>query len=94
MNYKYKKAGVNRRPIKGIARRSMLFMHRWLTFLLGIVLILVAGSGALLVYQHLIDHMLNKDRYPVTTGDLGWEQIKLNVEEAYPDKHLLLIWRP
>ena len=72
----------------------MLFAHRWLTFLLGVVLFLVAGSGAALVYQHEIDYMLNEDRYPVTSEDIGWQQIKQIVEEEYPDQALTLLWWP
>lgn len=94
MTKKKKKLSRNRRPIKGLVRRSILFMHRWLTFLMGIVLFLVAGSGAALVYQHEIDYMINEDRYPVTSGDIGWQQIKENIQEAYPDKHLYLLWWP
>jgi uncharacterized iron-regulated membrane protein len=72
----------------------MLFAHRWLTFLLGVVLVLVAGSGALLVYQHDIDDYLNEGRYEVTPGDVGWRTVKENVEGYYPDMHLGILWWP
>jgi len=69
-------------------------VHRWLTFLLGVVLALVAGSGALLVYQYEIDYALNGDRYEPTPGDVGWREVQRVVEEGYPEAHLDLIWWP
>jgi uncharacterized iron-regulated membrane protein len=72
----------------------MLVTHRWLTFLLGVVLVLVAGSGALLVYQHDIADYLNEGRYEVTPGDVGWRTVKKNVEGHYPDMHLGILWWP
>jgi len=75
-------------------RRALIFVHRWLTFLLGGILALVAGSGALLVYQHEIDHALNGDRYDPTPGDVGWREVRRVVERRYPEARLDLIWWP
>jgi len=82
------------KPPKRRVYSTVLFMHRWLSLVLGLVLVLVAGSGALLVYQHEIDYALNKDRYQPTPGDVGWKNVKQTVEEAHPGKHLKTLWWP
>jgi len=79
---------------KSPLRRVLLAVHRWLTFLLGTVFVLAAGSGALLVYQHEIDYALNGDRYDPTPGDVGWREVRRVAEEAYPEARLDLIWWP
>lgn len=79
---------------KSRLRRAFLAVHRWLTFLLGLVLVLAGGSGALLVYQYEIDYALNGDRYQPTPGDIGWREVRSVVRESYPEARLDLIWWP
>lgn len=88
---------TDRSPGTGTRRRvyrALLAVHRWLTFALGTVLVLVAGSGALLVYQYEIDNYLNEGQYGATPGDVGWEAVKETVEAGHPDMHLGILWWP
>ena len=49
-------------------RNTLIVLHRWLALIVGIVLALVAASGAALVFEGAIDRALNPGLWRVTPG--------------------------
>ncbi|MFN8199456.1 MAG: PepSY-associated TM helix domain-containing protein [Nakamurella multipartita] len=77
------KARRRRRPV----RRTLIVTHRWLSLILGLVLVLITTSGAILVYAPEIQRWLNSEAYTAAGGPatvtLG--QAQATVAQAHPD---------
>lgn len=68
-------------------RRTLVVTHRWLSLILGLVLVLITISGAILVYAPEIQRWLNSEAYTAAGGPatvtLG--QAQATVAQAHPD---------
>ncbi len=74
---------THRRPV----RRFMIVTHRWTSLLLGLVLLLITTSGALLLYRPELAHVLNAAAYSPSGGPatVSFSRAFETVKEAHPD---------
>ncbi|MFB6279178.1 MAG: PepSY-associated TM helix domain-containing protein [Salinibacter sp.] len=81
--------------LSGTTRTILVKIHLWLSFAVGAVFIVAAGTGAILAFDHEIDTYLNRDvTYPVTEGDVGFKTVADSLRSAYPNMELAGIWFP
>lgn len=73
----------NRKPV----RRFMIVTHRWLSLVLGLVLLLISTTGAILLYRPELAHLMNKDAYSPSGGpaNVTFAQAFETVKAAHPD---------
>ena len=78
-----KRKTKRRRPV----RRSMVVTHRWLSLVLGTVLIVITTTGAILVLDPQIHHALNAQAFAATGGPVkvSMQEAKEAVSKAHPD---------
>jgi len=83
-------ASGHRRPV----RRLFIVTHRWVSLLLGIVLLAITTSGAILVYRPEIQRALNADAYQVSGKpaviDVG--EAMATVKQAHPSFKPTGVW--
>ncbi len=76
------------------ARRFFIVTHRWLSLLLGIVLLAITTSGAILVYRPEVVRALNADAYEVSGKpaiiDVG--EAMATVKRAHPTFEPTGVW--
>ncbi len=72
-----------RRPV----RRTLIVTHRWFSLILGLVLLVITTSGAILVYRPEIHRWLNADAYAAAGGPamVSLGQAQAVVAAAHPD---------
>ena len=77
------RARRRRRPV----RRTLIVTHRWLSLVLGLVLLVITTSGAVLVYRPEIHRWLNDQAYAASGGPatVSPGQAHDLVVAAYPD---------
>jgi len=63
-----------RKPV----RRFLIVTHRWLSLVLGLVLLLISTSGALLLYRPELAHVMNHDAYSPSAGP-----VRIGFAEAF-----------
>ncbi len=75
-----------RRP-RNPLRRSLIVTHRWLSLVLGLVLLVITTSGAILLYTPEIQRWLNSDAYAASGGPtvVSFQQAADTVAARYPD---------
>lgn len=78
-----KRKGKRRRPV----RRFMVVTHRWLSLILGVVLIVICTTGAILVLDPQIHHALNSQAFASSGGParVTMQEAKEVVAKAHPD---------
>lgn len=77
------RARRRRRPV----RRTLIVTHRWVSLILGLVLVVITTSGAILVYLPEIQRWLNADAYASSGGPatVSLGQAYATVTAAHPD---------
>lgn len=81
--------------VTGVTRTVMLKVHLWLSFAVGAVFVVAAGTGAILAFDYEIDAYLNRNAtYPVTEGEVGFEAAAEVLRDAYSAHQLELLWFP
>jgi len=72
-----------RKPV----RRFMVVTHRWISLLLGMVLLVISTSGALLLYRPELVRLMNSEAYSPTggSGGISFAQAFDTVKAAHPD---------
>lgn len=72
-----------RKPV----RRFMIVTHRWISLLLGIVLLVISTSGALLLYRPELVRAMNSDAYSPSGGKatVSFAEAFEEVRSAHPD---------
>jgi uncharacterized iron-regulated membrane protein len=85
-----RKGGRPRRPV----RRFMIVTHRWLSLILGLVLLAITTSGAILLYRPEIQRVLYPGAYDTSgkapTVDLV--QARQTVLDAHPKFDAISVW--
>lgn len=74
---------AHRRPV----RRAFIVTHRWLSLILGLGLLAVTTSGAILLWNPELERWSNSDAYAASGGPatVGFEQAVHAVTDRYPD---------
>ncbi len=72
-----------RRPV----RRALIVTHRWLSLAMGLVLLLVTTSGAILLYEPELRRAMNPAAYASTDGEarIGFADAVATVDGEHPD---------
>lgn len=75
-------------------RQLFQTIHLWVSLAFAVVIVAVCASGALLVYRHPIDRLLNPTLYAATAGDIGWDAVWAAARSRYPTLDTALIRGP
>lgn len=75
-------------------RQSIAWVHRWVSLILGLFLIVVTLSGTALVFRPEIDRALYPNLYKSTPGTPSWEKIGEAAMKAYPGHTISYITHP
>jgi uncharacterized iron-regulated membrane protein len=72
----------NRRPV----RRFLILTHRWISLVLGLILLLITTSGAVLLYRPELAHWMNSNAYSPTNGteQVSFSQAIETVRDEHP----------
>jgi uncharacterized iron-regulated membrane protein len=72
-----------RKPV----RRVLIVTHRWISLILGLALLVITTSGAILLYGQPLHRLLNADAYEATEGSrqVSFEEAAEIVAEREPD---------
>jgi uncharacterized iron-regulated membrane protein len=75
-------------------RRFLIVIHRWLSLSLGLVLLAITTSGAVLVYKPELNRLMNADAYAVSDGPatLGIAEARKAVQDAHPTFDATGVW--
>lgn len=75
-----------RKPRKRPVRRLMIVTHRWASLVLGILLLVITTSGAILVYKPEIVRTLDHDAYATSGGarQVSFGEAYAAVKKAHP----------
>lgn len=75
-------------------RRFLIVTHRWLSLVLGLVLLVITTSGAVLVYEPELNRWMNSDAYDVSgkPATTTLNQAKDTVLAAHPDFAATSVW--
>ncbi len=67
-------------------RRSVLWLHRWVGLLAGLVVLVLAVTGAVMVWEHEVDAFLNPTALRASISDerMSIDAIVANMREARP----------
>ncbi|MGH3726345.1 MAG: PepSY-associated TM helix domain-containing protein [Mycobacterium sp.] len=79
-----------RRGTASRVRRILVLSHRWIGLLLGVLVVIVSTSGALLVFQPELVRALNSEMFRTTFTEepIGFAQAITTVETRYPEIHV------
>jgi uncharacterized iron-regulated membrane protein len=79
-----------RRPV----RRFMIVSHRWLSLVLGVVLLVISTSGAILVFRPELQRAINHDAYDVsgTAARINLVDARAIVLNAHPTFDATSVW--
>jgi uncharacterized iron-regulated membrane protein len=85
-----RKGGRSRRPV----RRFMIVSHRWLSLVLGLVLLAITVSGSILLYRPEIERMQASDAYDVSGKAPTTELVEARqtVLDAHPKFEASSVW--
>jgi uncharacterized iron-regulated membrane protein len=87
---------IVRKPIPSSSqwRRFMIVTHRWISLILGIVLLAITTSGAILVYRPEIQRALHTDAYAVSGKNpaISLSDARRTVQEAHPKFEATSVW--
>lgn len=77
-------------------RRVLLFLHRWVGLLAAILIVVVAGSGAMLIFENEIDHVLNPKLFNVKPAGsrVSVEEMFNSARQAFPKQRVQNIGFP
>jgi uncharacterized iron-regulated membrane protein len=76
-------------------RKVIRTVHLWLGLLLGVPVVLVAGSGSLLVFRHEIDQSLDPHLFRATPGsEVGFDRAYTAVERFLPGRAVAIVESP
>ncbi len=83
-------AGRPRRPW----RRFMIVSHRWLSLVLGLVLLAITTSGAILLYRPEIQRVMYPGAYDVsgTPAKVSLVEARQTVLDAHPKFDAISVW--
>jgi uncharacterized iron-regulated membrane protein len=75
-------------------RPTILAVHRWLTFVVGVLFVLITFTGAVLVYEDALDRALAPELFRATPGDVGADRVVASIRAAHPEARLTRVWLP
>jgi uncharacterized iron-regulated membrane protein len=75
-------------------RLWILRLHRWSTFALGALFILICGTGAVLVFGDELDRVFRPSLFAATPGDVGPDSALAAMQAAVPDAEVSWLWFP
>ncbi|MDQ3697971.1 MAG: PepSY domain-containing protein [Gemmatimonadota bacterium] len=75
-------------------RTAILWIHRWLTFVVGAWFVIVTATGSYLVFGAEIDRAMNSALYRTTPGDVGADSALASVRAAHAGRTVSRIWLP
>jgi uncharacterized iron-regulated membrane protein len=69
-------------------------VHKYLSFVFGIFIVLLCLSGSILVFEHDIKNFQHPELYKVSPGNATFSEIETNIKEAYPSGKIDRIYTP
>ena len=72
----------------------ILRLHRWSTFVLGAVFLLMCVTGSVLVFGDELDRLWSPRLFDATPGDVGPDSALASVRSAVPDRPVSWLWFP
>lgn len=75
-------------------RPWILRLHRWSTFVLGALFLLVSVTGSVLVFGDEIDRVARPDLFAFTPGDVGPDSALAAIRAAAPERPVSWLWFP
>ena len=75
-------------------RLWILRLHRWSTFVLGGLFLLVCVTGSVLVFGDELDRLWTPRLFQTTPGDVGPDRAMASIRAAVPDRAVSWLWFP